>query len=45
MTAKPAKGWRLRRWTGPCVTASIRCSVPVNGASTLGALFERAPKR
>jgi hypothetical protein len=41
MTAKPARGWKLRRWTGPCVTASIRCSVPVNAATKLGAIFVR----
>jgi hypothetical protein len=41
MTAKPLRGWRFRRWTGPCVTSSIRCSVPVNAAKTLGAIFVR----
>jgi hypothetical protein len=45
MTARPAKGWKLKRWTGPCVTASTRCSVPVTGATTLGATFVRLAKK
>ena len=45
MTAGPAQGWKLKRWTGPCVTASTRCSVPVNAATTLGATFVRLPKK
>jgi hypothetical protein len=39
LTARPARGWKLKRWTGPCVTASIRCAAPVKAATRAGATF------
>lgn len=45
LRAVPAKGWRFKRWGGPCVTASIACAVPVNAATTARATFVRLAKR
>jgi hypothetical protein len=45
LRATPAKGWRFRRWGGPCVTASSSCAVPVNAATTARATFVKVAGR
>ena len=37
--SKPAKGWKIKRWSGPCSSASIRCSAPVTSATTARITF------
>jgi Divergent InlB B-repeat domain len=41
LTATPAKGWRLRSWTGACRGTSRTCSVPMTAASSARAVFVR----
>ena len=41
LTASPAKGWKLRVWTGACKGASKACIVPMSAATTVRATFVR----
>jgi hypothetical protein len=41
LTAKPAKGWRLRAWTGACRGSRPACSVSMTSAATTRATFVR----
>ncbi len=39
LVAKPATGWKVKRWSGPCSSASARCSAPVTSATTARITF------
>lgn len=39
LTARPARGWRLTRWEGACRGAGTTCSVPMERASSVRAVF------
>jgi hypothetical protein len=41
LTATPAKGWRLRSWTGACKGTRRICTVPMTAASSARATFVR----
>jgi hypothetical protein len=41
LTATPAKGWKLRRWTGACGGSRPTCTVPMSGATSARAVFVR----
>jgi Divergent InlB B-repeat domain len=41
LTATPAKGWKLRSWSGACRSAKKTCTVPMNAASSARATFVR----
>ena len=41
LTATPAKGWRLRGWSGGCKGAKRTCSVPMSAVTTVRATFVR----
>jgi hypothetical protein len=41
LTARPAKGWRLKSWTGGCRGKRAACSVPMTAAATARAVFVR----
>ena len=41
LTATPAKGWRLRAWSGACNGAKRTCTVPMSAAATVRATFVR----
>jgi hypothetical protein len=42
LTAKPAKGWRFRTWSGACRGTRLVCSVPMTAATNARAVFVRA---
>ncbi len=42
LTATPAKGWKLRSWSGACRGATKTCTVPMSAASSARATFVRA---
>jgi Divergent InlB B-repeat domain len=42
LTAAPAKGWKLRSWTGACKGNSRSCNVPMTAAASARAVFVRA---
>jgi hypothetical protein len=42
LTAKPAKGWRFRSWSGACRGSRPVCSVPMTAATQARAVFGRA---
>jgi Divergent InlB B-repeat domain len=42
LTATPAKGWKLRSWTGACRGAKKTCTVPMSAATSARATFVRA---
>jgi Divergent InlB B-repeat domain len=42
LTAKPAKGWKLRSWSGACRGAKTTCTVPMRAATSARATFVRA---
>ncbi|HUG64038.1 MAG TPA: hypothetical protein VMK83_02355 [Gaiellaceae bacterium] len=42
LTATPAKGWKLRSWTGACRGAKRTCTVPMSAAARARAVFVRA---
>jgi hypothetical protein len=44
LTARPAKGWKLKAWTGACHGKRLVCSVPMRAASTAHATFVKQPK-
>jgi hypothetical protein len=41
LTATPAKGWKLRSWTGACRGSKRTCTVPMSAATRAGATFVR----
>jgi hypothetical protein len=41
LTAKPAKGWRFRSWTGACRGTRLACTVPMTAATKARAVFSR----
>ena len=41
LTAKPAKGWKLRSWSGACRGARTTCTVPMSAATSARAAFVR----
>jgi hypothetical protein len=41
LTATPAKGWRLRSWTGACRGSRPTCTVPMSAAASARATFVR----
>ena len=41
LTATPAKGWRLRTWSGACRGSRLSCSVPMSGVTSVRATFVR----
>lgn len=41
LTARPAKGWRLRSWSGGCSHKRLACSLPMSGPTTAQATFVR----
>jgi hypothetical protein len=42
LTATPAKGWKLRSWSGACRGAKKTCTVPMSAATSARATFVRA---
>jgi hypothetical protein len=42
LTATPAKGWKLRSWTGACRGRNRSCTVPMTAAASARAVFARA---
>ncbi len=42
LRAMPAKGWRLKGWTGACRGARATCSVPMTHVTSVRATFVRA---
>jgi Divergent InlB B-repeat domain len=42
LTASPAKGWKLRSWTGACRGSKKACTVPMSAATKARATFIRA---
>lgn len=41
LRATPAKGWRLKGWTGACRGAKTTCTVPMTSATSVRAIFVR----
>jgi hypothetical protein len=41
LTATPARGWKLRAWSGVCRGAKATCTVPMSAVSTARATFTR----
>jgi hypothetical protein len=41
LTAVPAKGWKLRAWSGACKGAKLACTVPMSAATSVRAAFVR----
>jgi hypothetical protein len=41
LTATPAKGWKLRSWSGACRGARLTCTVPMQAATRARATFVR----
>jgi Divergent InlB B-repeat domain len=42
LTAKPAKGWKLRGWSGACRGARTTCTVPMSAVTRARATFARS---
>jgi Divergent InlB B-repeat domain len=42
LTASPAKGWKLRSWSGACRGSKRACTVPMSAATNARATFIRA---
>jgi len=42
LTAKPAKGWRFRSWSGACRGSRPACTVPMTANTNARAVFVRA---
>jgi hypothetical protein len=42
LTATPAKGWKLRSWTGACRGKKRTCTVPMSATTKARAVFVRA---
>ena len=45
LTAKPAKGWRFKTWSGACRGTRASCTLPMTAASQARAVFVRAKPR
>jgi Divergent InlB B-repeat domain len=45
LTAKPAKGWKLRSWAGACRGKKPACTLPMSKATSARAVFVRARSR
>ncbi len=45
LTAEPAKGWKLQRWTGACRGKKRACTVPMTEQTSARAVFARVPAR
>ncbi len=45
LRAVPAKGWRLKGWSGVCTGARSSCTAPVNAVTTARATFVKLPVR
>ena len=41
LTASPAKGWKLRAWSGACKGAKRTCTVPMSAVTSVRATFVR----
>jgi hypothetical protein len=41
LTATPAKGWKLRAWSGACKGSKRTCTVPMSAATSVRATFVR----
>jgi hypothetical protein len=41
LTATPAKGWKLRTWSGACKGAKKTCTVPMSAVTSVRATFVR----
>jgi hypothetical protein len=41
LTAVPAKGWKLRAWSGACKGAKLACTVPMTAVTSVRAAFVR----
>jgi len=41
LTATPAKGWKLRSWSGSCKGARKACTVPMSAVTSVRATFVR----
>ncbi len=41
LAAKPAKGWKLRAWSGACTGAKRTCTLPMSAAASTRATFVR----
>lgn len=41
LAATPAKGWKLRAWSGACKGARLTCTVPMSAATNVRATFVR----
>jgi hypothetical protein len=44
LTAKPAKGWRLKSWTGGCHGKNAGCTVPMTAAASAHVVFVKKPR-
>jgi hypothetical protein len=44
LTAKPAKGWKLKTWSGACHGRALGCTVPMKAAAIAHATFVKKPK-
>jgi hypothetical protein len=42
LRAKPAKGWKLRSWSGACKGSRTTCTVPMSAVTKARATFVRA---
>jgi lysyl endopeptidase len=42
LDATPAKGWKLRSWSGACKGSKATCSVPMRAVTKARATFVRA---
>jgi hypothetical protein len=45
LTAKPAKGWRFKTWSGACRGTRASCALPMTAAAQARAVFARAKPR
>ena len=45
LTATPAKGWKLRSWTGACRGQKRTCTLPMSRKTRARAVFVRLPQR
>jgi hypothetical protein len=45
LTATPAKGWKLRSWSGACRGRKLACTLPMSKATSARAVFTRARSR
>ena len=41
LTARPAKGWRLKAWSGSCRGKRLSCTLPMNADMSVRATFAR----